>query len=277
MFKMKEARGFTLIELLVVIAIIAILAALLLPALVKAKEQGQGIKCLSNEKQLTLAWKMYVDDSQGKFPLNADESSQSTNGWCDGVLSWAVNNTANTNISLIQSNLLGPYVLKQVGVYKCPADIWDCMENGAAMARVRSVSMNGYIGQDLLDITAQGGCNPNNWGGAGAGYRAYEKENQVTAPTPARLWLFDDEHADSINDGFLMFSMTRPGFDDGPADYHSGACCFGFVDGHSELNQWQELNYWPAVMKVAWTNSINEPGSGKDVQWMWQHTSALIQ
>jgi prepilin-type N-terminal cleavage/methylation domain-containing protein/prepilin-type processing-associated H-X9-DG protein len=275
-FLCKRGDGFTLIELLVVIAIIAILAALLLPVLVKSKVQAQGVQCMSNQRQLTLAWKMYVDDSKGKFPLNADESSQSTNGWCDGVLSWAANNTANTNTVQVKTSLLGPYVLNQVGIYKCPADIWNCLENSVQMPRVRSISMNGYIGQDLLDITAQGGCNTTYWGGAGNGYRAYEKENQVVAPGPAKLWLFVDEHADSINDGFLIFSMTRPGFDDGPAAYHDGACGFSFVDGHAELHLWLEPQYWPPVRQSGWTNSITEPTNGPDVEWMVQHTSAPL-
>ncbi len=143
--------------------------------------------------------------------------------------------------------------------------------------RVRSISMNAYIGQEAAIITAAGGCNTANWGGAGAGFQAYESENQVVNPDPSALWLFVDEHADSINDGFLMFSMTRPGFDDGPADYHNGDCGFSFVDGHAELHRWQQLQYWPPVTQSTWNNSITEPGSGPDVQWMVQHTSAKMQ
>ncbi len=110
---LQRRRGFTLIELLVVIAIIAILAAMLLPVLAHAKMQSQGSKCMSNQRQLVYAWKMYVDDNRGRFPLNADESSQATNGWCDGVLSWAANNTDNTNVVLMQNGLVGPYASKQ--------------------------------------------------------------------------------------------------------------------------------------------------------------------
>jgi prepilin-type N-terminal cleavage/methylation domain-containing protein/prepilin-type processing-associated H-X9-DG protein len=269
--------AFTLIELLVVIAIIAILAAMLLPALVRAKAQAQGAQCLSNQKQLTLAWKMYVDDNKGNFPLNADESSEETNGWCDGVLSWAVNNTANTNTVLMQTGLLGNYCRNQVGVYKCPSDIWNCFETGLLMPRCRSISMNAYIGMNPLDLTAAGGPN-GNWGGAGTGYRVYEKESQVVKPSPSLLWLFLDEHADSINDGFFIFSMTRPGFDDCPAAYHDGACGFSFVDGHAEIHRWLELQYWPKVSQTNMVNGNSEPAGpfGKDVQWMLQHTSAPL-
>jgi prepilin-type N-terminal cleavage/methylation domain-containing protein/prepilin-type processing-associated H-X9-DG protein len=269
-------KGFTLIELLVVIAIIAILAALLLPVLAKAKAQSQGVRCMSNQKQVALAWKMYDDDNQGKFPPNADEGNQNESSWCDGWMKWDANDTDNTNWWMIAHSFCGPYVRNQVAVFKCPSDIWNCLEAGIAMPRVRSISMNGYIGQEADEITTTGGCNTTDWGGAGAGYRAYEKESQTFNPGPAKLWLTLDEHADSINDAFFMFSMTRPGFDDGPAAYHDGACGFSFVDGHAEIHKWQQLQYWPPVTQSAWTNNITEPGTGPDVQWMVQHTTAHL-
>ena len=284
--KCPACSGFTLIELLVVIAIIAILAALLLPALSKAKQQGQGTKCLTNQKQVALAWKMYCDDNQTRFPANVDESNQGTDtgsppypGWCFGQLSWAVDNTDNTNWNLIADSQCGAYVRNQIGIFKCPADIWNCTEAAGRWPRVRSISMNAYIGQEADEISPQGGCNMSDWGGGGAGYRAYEKEQQVVNPSPAMLWLTLDEHADSLNDAFFFFNMVVPQFDDGPADYHNGACGFSFVDGHAEIHKWRELKYWPQVTATypsTWNNSIIELPNGPDVQWMVQHTSALL-
>jgi prepilin-type N-terminal cleavage/methylation domain-containing protein/prepilin-type processing-associated H-X9-DG protein len=278
--------GFTLIELLVVIAIIAILAALLLPVMAKAKQQAQGAKCLGNQKQVALAWKMYCDDYQTLFPANVDESNEGGDagsppypGWCFGVLSWAPDNTANTNGYLIANSECDPYVKNQIGIFKCPADVWNCTEFGGLMPRVRSISMNAYVGQETDEITSAGGCNLTDWGGGGAGYRAYEKESQVVNPSPALLWLTLDEHADSINDAFFFFNMVVPQFDDGPADYHNGAGSFSFADGHAEIHKWMELKYWPAVRAAwpsTWNNSITEPGNGPDVQWMVQHTTALL-
>jgi prepilin-type processing-associated H-X9-DG protein len=242
----------------------------------KAKIKGQAITCMNNQKQVALAWKLYIDDNLGNFPPNADESNQNLNSWCDGWLKWAADTTDNTNWGKIVSSYCGRYIANQYKVFKCPGDRWLCQENGVLMARVRSISMNGYIGQEADEITPEGGCNLTDWGGSGAGYQAYEKENQVVRPSPSMLWLTVDENADSINDAFFMFSMTKPAFGDGPANYHNGSCSFSFVDGHSELHRWQQLSYWPDIKQAAWGNNINEPGSGPDVQWMVQRTSAKM-
>src|ERR1041384_2066547 len=123
---MKSANraGFTLIELLVVIAIIAILAAMLLPALSKAKIKAQGIYCMSNQKQLTLAWLMYADDNQDKVPPNASGSG-SRGGWVDGWLDFNAGTKDNTNILFLLNAKIGPYT-KSIGIYRCPGDIYNC-------------------------------------------------------------------------------------------------------------------------------------------------------
>ena len=241
--------GFTLIELLVVIAIIVILAAMLLPALSLAKQQAQTTKCLGNQKQLTLAWKMYIDDSSGNFPYN-EEGDVSPPGWISGWEDYSAGYLniggqhqpgADTNVAVLLDPAyaqIGPYV-KSAGVFRCPTD-QSCQFGTTGAARLRSYSMNAAIG---LNSTGSSGTGQNAQGYflpstyAGGPYQCYFKESDVTQPSPSLMWVFIDEHPDSINDGAFDVEMPEGAstvWVDVPASYHGNGCNFGFVDGHAE-------------------------------------------
>jgi len=274
-------KAFTLIELLVVIAIIAILAAMLLPALTKAKSESLGINCMSNSKQMGVAWKMYSGDSGGSlannmvyngFPnLPPPETGQNVGvpNWVYGVMDWTTS-PDNTNTTLIANGLLGPYV-PQPKIYKCPADIYlsPAQVSKGFPERVRSISMNGYL---------EGGA----YAHLGAGnvwyptYRAYFKESNLIAPAPANLWVFVDEHPDSINDGWLVEDMSSPDqWQDVASSLHNRACGFNFADGHSEIHKWTDPIFPPSKVGFDVISDL-VMGNSVDIQWIHSRTSVPL-
>ncbi len=256
--------AFTLIELLVVIAVIAILAALLLPALSMAKQRAQSIYCMNNLQQLQLAIEMYADENKQKFPDNPG-STTTINSWVTGNLSWdwppKFPNFQNTNTALLTAGEIGRYVARNVRIFKCPADIFP----GRWGPRVRSYSMNGFVG-DTLNINEKN--NP--------GWRRLLKTSDCISPGPARTWVLLDECPDSINDDF--FSVTMQGgatatWTDVPASTHNGAAGFSFVDGHAEIKPWLDANTRAPVSRVN-PCPDNKKNSPDDIVWLQQRTSS---
>jgi len=263
--RVGHRRGFTLIELLVVIAIIAILAGMLLPALSKAKVKAQAIYCMNNQKQLTLAWMLYADDHEDRVPPNASGSG-SRGGWVDGWLNFDVGWTDNTNTLFLTNAKIGPYT-KNIGIYKCPADIYNCIMAKMSLPRVRSVSMNSFVG-----------VSPSEGYGARQTPPCYEyhKLSDIKRPPPTGLWVFVDEHPDSINDGWLTDSWPGGGgWGDLAASYHAGACGIGFADGHAEIHKWKDKATLQPVTKQ---QAPRQPGaSPNDTLWFMERTTAPIQ
>jgi len=263
----RTRAGFTLIELLVVIAIIAILAAMLLPALSRAKTKAQGIMCMSNLKQVGLAVTMYGDDNRGYFPPNV--SGSGIGGWVEGWLDWKLS-PDNTNTLFLLNAKIGPYT-HSLGIYKCPADNYlSAIQRAKGWSgRVRSISMNAFI---------EGGAYKDPSGGATwfHEYYRYDKFSDVLKPGPSEVWMMVDEHPGSINDGWMITSMNPNNFIDLPASYHSGACGFNFVDGHSEIHPWKEAKTKQPVVPVDGVSALylSAPNS-RDLDWLNKHSSAL--
>ena len=223
--------GFTLVELLVVIAVIAILAALLLPALSRAKARASGAVCANNLHQLQLCWQMYADDHQGFVPPNY---SLFTNGiWRSTPDSWIGNSSApdDTNFVPIQTGLLFQYDYNRaVAVYHCPADrsrVFNGHGGLLPMLRTRSYSMNGNLGGRTSEVQT-------------VVYRVTD------IPAPSELFVFIDENEDSIDDAhFLVWPTPDDRWVNLPADRHGQCGVLSFADGHARVWRWR----WPKQFK----------------------------
>jgi prepilin-type N-terminal cleavage/methylation domain-containing protein/prepilin-type processing-associated H-X9-DG protein len=266
------AGAFTLIELLVVIAIIAVLAALLLPALSRARERAQGIICLNNTRQLTLAWQLYGDDHNCQLPYNlgmAGSSFRTNINWVNNVMTWDATDSDNTNLATITGASLGPYAKGVTSIYRCPSDHALSTKQRAAGwdARIRSYSMNAMVG-DAGEIST-GGVNTNN-----PEYTQFFKITQI--PQPTEIFVFLDEHPDSIDDGYFINHAYQWKWVDLPASYHNGAAAFSFADGHGALHRWMEPSTIRPPFPNAAANTLLMPiphNEWGDFDWVIDHMS----
>jgi prepilin-type N-terminal cleavage/methylation domain-containing protein len=293
-----RAQGFTLIELLVVIAIIAILAAMLLPALSKAKCRAQGIQCMSNGRQLSICWRMYAEDNNDKMIYSSDDGTANP----ANAYAWTLthmdfsSNPKNWDPAVdIMSRPLYMYN-KSPGIYKCPADR-SMVDDGTGnkVPRVRSISMNFFIG-GFAGGSAASGVGVRAWGTKYPIYfKLAELTNLKTSPGASKTYVFIDEREDCINWGNFMTDMfgapllTTPEVpaefewnEDLPASYHCKGAGLSFADGHSEIHKWLDERTMPPLAAGQLTGG---KGSGQiwrapysqDVRWMQDRTARAIK
>jgi len=271
--------GFTLIELLVVLGVVAILAGLLLPELGQAKAQAVRMKCMSNLRQLQLAWEMYSGDHLGDLVPNAHGP---WSGWEVGRVSWVggwmdfSDEPDNTELRWLMDPgfrhgaRLAPY-LQAPGVYRCPSDRSAVVAGGDRRDRVRTVSMNCYMnGMEVLGRNAY-------W--QSDAYVTYRKVDDLSVAGPSEMFVFVDEREDSINDGYFASDLENQRgvhtIVDFPGAYHLGAAVFTFADGHAESRRWRDERTRPPLSRGELLQLNVASPDNQDMVWLQSRTSVL--
>jgi prepilin-type N-terminal cleavage/methylation domain-containing protein/prepilin-type processing-associated H-X9-DG protein len=258
--RLARPAGFTLIELLVVVAIIGILASMLLPVLSAAKTKAKRTVCITNLKQMALAWINYSTDFNDQFCFNSSAVSPPTGppfpaSWLPGGVNanWELGDMTiypqNTDPSFLMGGQLFKYI-PNVAAYKCPSD--RSMSNG--LPRTRSYSMNAWIGSancpNLTSVLTSYNVN-----------QVFMKASDMKFPS--NTFLFIEEDPNTINDGWFCEDPSDSHWIDAPAVYHVNSSSFSFCDGHAQLRKWTDKN-------VLAQSAINAPGdpNSPDLKWI---------
>jgi prepilin-type processing-associated H-X9-DG protein len=259
-------QGFTVVELLAIIAVLGVLGSVMVGSMAGTRGGVAAVQCRNNLRQLVAGWRMYADDNEGMLVYNLDGSQAGLSGgsraWVAGWLDFG-NSPQNTNTAMLVDHLrypygafLGPYV-KDPALFKCPADRTEVPIAGKRLPRVRSVSLNNYLGINSRAWNSQ----PNS---------IFISLSQIKSPKDQFVIL--DERADSINDGlFFSDASTLWQLIDYPGAYHNGSGSFSFADGHVETHRWNDPRTNP-ILQPGQLLPLNQNLPGDlDILWLQQH------
>lgn len=265
----EPVAGFTLIELLVVIAIIAILAALLLPSLSRAKGHAHRVQCGNNQRQLALAWSIYSGDNREFLVLNGSGRPRST-----GPYLWVLGDnhgfptglTDPQNLVNSQRALFAQYILNK-DLYKCPIDQATLRQAGRNLPQIRSYALNSYMG--ALPGNYSRPINIDN------GFKVYLKTTSIGPESPAHRFTFLDVNPASICTSGFGIDMRRDVVIHYPTSGHSGSGVLAFADGHIEFQKWKDPRTRKTVRKGQERLPHDETAHGsKDLQWLRERATA---
>jgi len=272
------SRGFTLIELAVVIVVLCLLTSTLLPVLAKSRPTSLAFQCLNNHRQLCAAWRMYADDSHDRIVYASDDGSGTSNPLnqyaCTLSHIDSSSSSANwdTNVDIVLRPLW-PYTGRDASIYRCPSDQSYVTVNGTRRPRVRSGAMNLYLG---------GFAGTDGGWSVASPYRIFLKTTALTAPGPAKTFVFLDERWDIINWGNFFTYMT--GYPNQPTSYafsqdlpnmiHNLGCGFSFADWRAEIHRWSDPRTTPPLgSSSSFSGGPTASPRNLDIAWLQDHAT----